>query len=99
MKCQARAVAATASAQPLERMKAQVRSRPISATLLGVILGWLGVAGLLNAVGWPLLRNSQLFVGFLKYKCPKCGASISNDEARSDQCSACSPQVTPTVAS
>lgn len=42
-------------------MNAQIRSRPIGATVLAIVLGWLGVGGLLNAVGWPLLRNSPLF--------------------------------------
>ena len=42
-------------------MKARVRSRPMGATVLAIVLGWLGVGGLLNAIGWPLLRNSQLF--------------------------------------
>ena len=45
----------------MERMKAQIRNRPIGATVLAIVLGWLGVGGLLNAVGWPLLRNSPLF--------------------------------------
>ena len=44
----------------LERMKAQIRNRPTGATVLAIVLGWLGVGGLLNAVGWPLLRSSPL---------------------------------------
>lgn len=32
----------------------------MSATILAIILGWLGFSGLLNAVAWPLVRNSQL---------------------------------------
>jgi hypothetical protein len=42
-------------------MKTQIRRRPIGATVLAIVLGWLGVGGLLNAVGWPLLRSSALF--------------------------------------
>ena len=42
-------------------MKTQIRPRPIGATVLATVLGWLGVGGLLNAIGWPLLRNSALF--------------------------------------
>jgi hypothetical protein len=42
-------------------MKTQIRTRPATATILAIVLGWLGVGGVLNAVGWPLARNSQLF--------------------------------------
>lgn len=41
-------------------MKTELHRRPVSATILAIILGWLGVAGLLNAVAWPLVRNSEL---------------------------------------
>ena len=41
-------------------MKTQIRRRPIGATVLAIVLGWLGAGGLLNAVGWPLLRKSAL---------------------------------------
>jgi hypothetical protein len=32
----------------------------VGATVFAIILGWLGVAGVLNAVAWPLMRNSAL---------------------------------------
>ena len=34
--------------------------RPLGATIPALALGWLGVAGVLNAVVWPLARNSDL---------------------------------------
>jgi hypothetical protein len=43
-------------------MKEKTRKRPVSATILAIILGWLGFAGLFNAVAWPLVRNSQLLL-------------------------------------
>ena len=36
------------------------KRRPLTATILAFILGWLGVAGILNAFIWPLARNSGL---------------------------------------
>ena len=36
------------------------KRRPVGATILAFILGWLGVAGILNALIWPLARNSEL---------------------------------------
>lgn len=48
------------SAQTLERMKEKTSKRPVSATILAIILGWLGIAGLFNAVVWPLVRSSKL---------------------------------------
>jgi hypothetical protein len=34
--------------------------RPIGATILAIMLGWLGIAGLLNAIAWPLVLKSDL---------------------------------------
>jgi hypothetical protein len=36
------------------------RKRGAGATIFAIVLGWLGVAGILNAVVWPVLRNSEL---------------------------------------
>jgi hypothetical protein len=44
----------------LERMKKEATRRSAGATLFAVILGWLGVAGVLNVVAWPLVRNSEM---------------------------------------
>jgi hypothetical protein len=44
----------------LERMKEKTRTRPTGATILAIVLGWLGIAGLLNAIAWPLMLNSDL---------------------------------------
>lgn len=34
--------------------------RPPGATILALVLGWLGIAGILNALVWQLARNSEL---------------------------------------
>jgi hypothetical protein len=36
------------------------KRRPLMATILALLLGWLGVAGVLNASIWPLALNSEL---------------------------------------
>jgi hypothetical protein len=36
------------------------KRRPVGATMLAIVLGWLGVAGILNAFVWPLARKSEL---------------------------------------
>jgi hypothetical protein len=36
------------------------KRRPMGATFLAIVLGWLGVAGILNALAWPLVLNSEL---------------------------------------
>jgi hypothetical protein len=41
-------------------MKKEATRRSAGATLFAVILGWLGVGGVLNAVAWPLIRNSEM---------------------------------------
>jgi hypothetical protein len=41
-------------------MEEKRNTRPMGATILAIVLGWLGVGGLLNAVGWPLVVNSDL---------------------------------------
>lgn len=41
-------------------MNANARKRPFGATILAIALAWLGLAGVLNAIGWPLLRHSEL---------------------------------------
>jgi hypothetical protein len=48
------------STQSLERMREASRKRTAGATIFAIVLAWLGVAGILNAVVWPLLRNSEL---------------------------------------
>ena len=59
-----------------------------------------GIVGALCGAVVPLLLLPPLVVlGFLKYKCPKCGATVSNEQARSGQCSVCASQVTTAVAS
>lgn len=59
-----------------------------------------GIVGALCGAVAPLLLLPQLLaLGFLKYKCPRCGATVSNEQARSGQCSACVSQVTTAVAS
>jgi rubrerythrin len=54
---------------------------------------WGAIGGACALLAPLLLLVPLLVVGFLRYKCPKCGASISNDQARSSQCPACTPQV------
>lgn len=34
--------------------------RPVGATTFAIVLGWLGVAGILNALIWPLALSSEL---------------------------------------
>lgn len=59
-----------------------------------------GIVGALCGAMAPLLLLPPLVVlGFLKYKCPRCGAVVSNEQARRGQCPACISQVTTTVAS
>ena len=58
---------------------------------------WGIVGALCGAVAPLLLLPPLLVLGFLKYKCPKCGANVSNEQARSGQCSACVSQVTAEV--
>lgn len=40
--------------------EASSKRRPVAATIFAIILGWLGVAGILNAIVWPLALNSEL---------------------------------------
>ena len=59
-----------------------------------------GIVGALCGAAAPLLLLPPLLVlGFLKYKCPKCGATVSNEQARSGQCPACVSHVTTPAAS
>ncbi len=60
---------------------------------------WGVVGALCGAIAPLLLLPPLVVLGFLKYKCPKCGAAVSNEQARSGQCPACASQVTTTVAS
>lgn len=49
-----------------------------------------GIAGALCGALAPLLLLPPLVaIGLLKYKCPRCGAALSNEQARSNQCPAC----------
>jgi hypothetical protein len=59
---------------------------------------WGIVGALFGAVAPLLLLPPLLALGFLKYKCPKCGATVSNGQARSGQCSGCVSQVATAVA-
>jgi hypothetical protein len=36
------------------------KRRSVGTTFFAIILGWLGVAGILNALVWPVARNSAL---------------------------------------
>jgi hypothetical protein len=36
------------------------RKRGAGATIFAIVLGWLGVAGVLNALAWPMLLHSEL---------------------------------------
>jgi hypothetical protein len=36
------------------------KRRPVGATILALVLGWLGIAGVLNALVWPVARHSDL---------------------------------------
>jgi hypothetical protein len=36
------------------------RKRGAGATIFAIVLGWLGVVGILNALVWPVVRNSEL---------------------------------------
>ena len=58
---------------------------------------WAVVGALCGAIAPLLLLPPLLVLGFMKYKCPKCGAVLSNDQARSNQCAACTSQA-PTAA-
>jgi rubrerythrin len=60
---------------------------------------WGVVGALCGAIAPLLLLPPLLVLGFLKYKCPKCGATVSNEQARSGQCPACVSRVTTAVAS
>jgi hypothetical protein len=40
-------------------MKKNSPDRPMGATIFAIVLGWLGVAGVLNAVIWPLVLRSE----------------------------------------
>jgi rubrerythrin len=59
---------------------------------------WGVVGALCGAIAPLLLLPPLLVLGLLKYKCPKCGATVSNEQARSSQCPACVSQVTTAVA-
>jgi rubrerythrin len=56
---------------------------------------WLwGAFGGVTAFLLPLLVVVPLLaVGFLKYRCPKCGNAVSNNDARLGRCPRCSPDV------
>jgi hypothetical protein len=57
---------------------------------------WAVVGALCGVIAPLLLLPPLLVLGFLKYRCLKCGAAVSNDQARSKQCPACvSPTSTP----
>jgi hypothetical protein len=60
---------------------------------------WGIVGAICGAVAPLLLLPPLLVLGFLKYKCPKCRATVSNKQARLGQCSACVSQVAPAGAS
>lgn len=60
---------------------------------------WGAVGGLCGAIAPLLLLPPLLVLGFLNYKCPKCGAVVSNDQARPNQCPACISQAATTAAS
>jgi hypothetical protein len=60
---------------------------------------WSIVGALCGAVAPLLLLPPLLVLGLLKYKCPKCGATVSNEQARAGQCSACVSQITAEVSS
>jgi hypothetical protein len=41
-------------------MNENVRRRPVGATILAVVLGWLGVGAILNAIVWPALVRGKV---------------------------------------
>jgi hypothetical protein len=52
---------------------------------------WGGIGGAAAIVMPILILVPLLVVGFLKYRCPKCGTSISNAEAKEGRCPKCGP--------
>ncbi|HEY4215123.1 MAG TPA: hypothetical protein VGM84_26855 [Steroidobacteraceae bacterium] len=50
---------------------------------------WAGIGGICAALTPLLAVVPLLIVGFLKYRCPKCGTSVSNEAARSGACLKC----------
>jgi len=56
---------------------------------------WGGVGGVAGFLMPLLIIVPLLVVGFLKYRCPKCGTSISNADAKSGICPKCSPASAP----
>lgn len=50
---------------------------------------WGAIGGVSAAVIPLLIVVPLLIVGFLKHKCSKCGASVSNAEAKTGVCHAC----------
>lgn len=59
-----------------------------------------GIAGALSGGFVPIILPVLLVVlAFLKYKCPKRGTALSNEQARSGQCPACVSSATSQAAS
>lgn len=50
---------------------------------------WGAIGGASAAVIPLLIVVPLLVVGFFKYKCPECGSSLSNADAKSGVCPAC----------
>ena len=50
---------------------------------------WAVGGGIAGGIAPIILLIPLLVLGFLKYKCAKCGAAVSNEQARSAQCPAC----------
>ncbi len=44
----------------LERMRGEKTERRVGATIFAIVLGWLGIAGVVNAIAWPAVLNSDL---------------------------------------
>lgn len=62
--------------------------------LFGVLTGLLAKRKNRNPWGWGIagafsLILALLVLAFLPYKCPKCRASLTNQQGRDKQCPAC----------
>lgn len=50
---------------------------------------WGIIGGIAGGIAPIILLIPLLILGFMKYKCARCGAVVSNEQARSSQCPAC----------
>jgi len=55
---------------------------------------WGGIGGISGLVTPLLILVPLLIVGFLRYRCPKCGAPVSNKDGRVGSCPNCAASAT-----